>query len=670
MRDRMGDIGAAAAEDMSWRLDMLRATMTPVRFSPIILAGVVLLVPAHRAGARIHVTTNPPGAPAHVECLNPPRCDEWSVAVGPHPDADPTTIINVRRSTRNDIIRLLTVDTASLQGGRIDLRIGLANAKVKQVDVIRTNNSGSGVVDLSQMFLSGSLGEVSEFTHLGTHSTPLRVDGDVLGPIIARGFVDDNWEEWGTVGIVSSGGSLRGDVIVYSSLPTLAARAEVLSGWISLDFSNGLIMRPDGSAVTIGADEWIVGVKGREINARIGGGDSGPDGFVRNFGLLECGVTGGSGDFDGTINAGFIQHVALSTKVIRVLGEMRADVTFLAGLHGHGGTASLNMPAGGLVGRVLVGPDAGIEWEWGAPIFVGTRQFSFADVNVYGDTSASLGGGTIGCVPYSLHRTDCFPIHGEIIDPTSGGARILTNTIAMRHYGPVTWDSADGQPFRVHRRRIGSASEADWQPQDCFVCALDQNDTVVRVSTSRVERLQRGFEYRVARRLREDGSNVLRSNQIYLSTSDDPEVFDYDPLIFRVCSTTPAHSPGDADDSGIVDGHDVDSVLANWGSTACMTYGDADRNGVVNGLDLREAELYLGWEYCVEGGQDLSAQTDGFASMAAEGDAVMHAPMKVTEAVRLMGYEDLVDFAAGFDAMSAPARAAARACLMALMSGE
>ena len=183
--------------------------------------------------------------------------------------------------------------------------------------------------------------------------------------------------------------------------------------------------------------------------------------------------------------------------------------------------------------------------------------------------------------------------------------RVLPGTTAMTHRF-----AADGQPFQVERRKRPASypSSDPWQVQDCFTCAIDPaNDTIVKVSTTAVSRLQRGYEYRVVRRTRGDGSNILRCKLPHLTLATYPAVFDYDPLTFSVCDTIPAHSPGDADDSGIVDQDDVSSVLANWGSTACMKFGDATRDGVVNSADLQEAELYYTWEYCYASGMSAGA---------------------------------------------------------------
>jgi hypothetical protein len=99
--------------------------------------------------------------------------------------------------------------------------------------------------------------------------------------------------------------------------------------------------------------------------------------------------------------------------------------------------------------------------------------------------------------------------------------------------------------------------------------------------------------------------------------------------------------------------------------------GEGNRDGAVNGTDLDIAELYLDWQYCCEAPQGFTKIADGFAQLDLDNDpAAMSAPMTVTQAVQWMGYDDTADFAAGFDAMEAPARAAARAVLMALISGE
>lgn len=119
------------------------------------------------------------------------------------------------------------------------------------------------------------------------------------------------------------------------------------------------------------------------------------------------------------------------------------------------------------------------------------------------------------------------------------------------------------------------------------------------MKTSSVSKFQRGYEYQVSlRTFNNNGTteNILRCKLPHLAATAYPEVAGYDALTFSVCDAFFAHSPGDADDSSVVDEEDVDNVLENWGSMACMKYGDANRDGSVNAADLEEAELYYTFE--------------------------------------------------------------------------
>lgn len=138
----------------------------------------------------------------------------------------------------------------------------------------------------------------------------------------------------------------------------------------------------------------------------------------------------------------------------------------------------------------------------------------------YDNPASSLGGGAVGLAVFGLHRMDCFPVDGAVLDPDLVPSS--SNPILMRHYGPVTWDAQahpDG-PYKITRRNALDGSN----PTDetaCFTQSLDpSNGTIVRITpiretTADYQPFMRGFEYVVERRKFNNAGlleNVLRSN--------------------------------------------------------------------------------------------------------------------------------------------------------------
>jgi hypothetical protein len=559
------------------------------------------------------------------------------------------TKFTIRRSTSGDVLNFIHVDSENI--GRVTyLDIGTIITPIAEIKDISLLDD-DGYTSIIALWVN-TLRDVKVNSVAGSH-----IYGNLIGPVLALGHPDNP----GFLNLYVDG-NVTGDIVVDNTTPSGQGELESL-----------VVIGSIGTAtapVEIICDDLISVIQAGEINANIHGDHNG--GYIPFVERIRA-VTdnSGSGIIRGSMQ---IESFATGgTCIVESEGEMRGTIYLSDDLaNPSGGTAQIKVPADGLVGRILVNTLNG-GGVWTAPVVIGTGGGTitldgdtYADVNAYPNSAASIGDGTVGVGPYKLHRTDCFPAHDSVVDPSELTA---TNLITMRHYGPVYWNPSDGYPYEVHRRKTGSSDS--WQLQDCFTCEMDNNETVVWVKSAVVP--QRGFEYRVQRRLRSgDSSNVLRCKLPHLSTSEYPEVHDSDPLVFKVCNETYFPSaPGDADDNGIVNAYDVDSVLENWSSTDCMKYGDADRSGAVNGVDLDIAELYLDFEYCYEAPSSFSKTADGFAQMDLDQDpAAMSEPMTLTQPVQYMGYEDTADFAAGFDAMEAPARAAARAVLMALISGD
>lgn len=636
----------------------------------------------------------------------------WSVRPG-NPDACiggcPRTTFTVTRGYPEEtvIIRKLMIIRPIGADETVIVRLGnrlagTSQDRLESVQEVIAQAQGEegreGYVKVQDIFVAGDIGMITNVNFLDVET----LNGDIGAadkPILCvmhpnAPMAPSKFDEprYSTIRLFSDGGSLLGDVTMASSGPTF------VPGIIEkLDFQGGTIGASPQSPVTIragGANTGlpsgaITGIIADEMHANIRGIGTGADSYLHLLGFVQVGETTtppGSGEFTGEIRAERLCYSNVYPQEMWGLmfftGDMRAHIWAQEAPHSG---YYINMVRGRVFGTLSFGvlnqsQGAGA-WVSLIGLMLQNQVFStpnpsdpwvLSSNDAAGYTPArpasDLGGGAVGLVRFRLHANDCFPADGVSIDPASVG-----NEIRMRHYGPVAWDPNDGQPFKVERRRIGSISESDWKHQDCFTCTPDSNPTIVKVSTSAVSRLQRGFEYRVSRNTRPgDGSNVLRCDLPHLSISSDPEVYDYAPLVFKVCDTFYAWAPGDADDSGIVDDEDIDSVLANWGSTACMKYGDANRDNVVNVLDLETAELFYTWEYCYVGGQGmLVPQGDGFAALGfAEDQGAAAAPMPLTEAVQALGFTSTQTFGAAYDALPTAGREALAEAVMRLVRGQ
>lgn len=240
----------------------------------------------------------------------------------------------------------------------------------------------------------------------------------------------------------------------------------------------------------------------------------------------------------------------------------------------------------------------------------------------------------------------------------------------MRHNGLVNWDSANGAPFKVERRRAGGSGS--WTDESsCFTQTLDSSDTtVVNLVTTSGNPLQAGFEYRVARNLRSsDSTNVLRSDVPHKNVADDPPVADYNALTFIICDA----SEGDADDNGCVNFADITSILENWGLTPCLKFGDANRDGVVEFADITSVLTF--WNTATSCGSCSAGlgmgKGDGFHTMDAEGEvAAASAGMPMSEALASLGYDSITAFISAISTMDEASRNAEVQALGALLNGH
>ncbi len=612
------------------------------------------LLVAASAQARITVQATNGG----TYTLNSYANNEYDLTL--HATYDKITSFTISRTTASDVLRFIDVYSSNADG-ETELVIAQTNQEILDINEINLLDN-DGYARISRMDISGNLGA----TELNAIADT-RIGGSITGKLLLRQFP-------GIRSYLSA--SVSGNVLDDI---TLEDSGEAPFGLLDILYVAGT-MGTANDPIDVRVGGWIGNIEAGEINATIRGtGASGESTYVGQVFQIESKIrNGSSGDFRGEVRCRMTDFDDIEVdRWIRAYGDFEGTV-YIGGSFADKEAYDSEietLQSAGFKGRLIINAlnESGV---WTAPVNIGPtgNQISLSGNNYnpsgnYPNSAQSLGGGTIGKVPFYLHRTDCLPQHNQVWDPNDS-ENPVSNKVCMRHYGPVTWDTNNGNPYKVERRKAGSSNS--WVEQTCFTCEMDEdNDTIVWVKTNSVSAFQRGFEYQVSRRTFNNGGtteNVLRCD---LPTGT-PQVANFDPLIFRVCDSNPPAALGGADDNGIVDEDDYDSIMNNWGSTACMKYGDADRNGGVNSADLDIAELYQEWEYCYAQGQGMMLpQGDGFASLGfAEQEAASAAPMTLSQAVAAMGYASVEAFGEEFDAYDDTQRGLVRSVLMALVRGE
>ncbi len=549
----------------------------------------------------------------------------------------------------------------------------------------------------------------------------VQAGGDIGGPLqpifcvmhpSAPAIPDPTDEHSSSVRLESFGGSLLGDVTMEPS-PGVAPVRGVIE-W--LKFASGTIGSSSSAPVAISADGVIAAVIAGECHANFRGTSTGPgmDSFVHLVTGMEIGyASGGSGEFTGEIRAERIGYsdqydVAKFGLPLYLAGPVHANIWVQEVPHpfiqvaihqgqmfGIGAVGVLDYTVGP---GVWTGPFALMPLGQIATTPTETNPnhwiFNHQDAEGYTPprTALSLGGGSIGLVPFPQHLESCTPakpIDGSPIEINTMAERPgPSNEIRVRSYGPVVWDPAVSDfPLVIQRRRAGSSDENAWRACDeplgtCtgYLQYPDPNDSrtvVIRPPWN----LQRGYEYRVVPRI-VGGTTVLRSDMPHLDTAFDPPVSTSTTapvLTFTICTDLlPGQAlgaTGDADDDGDVDFADITRVLLNWcetGGCACFPLGDADRDGDADFADITAITANWGQAYCAALGQSLLAKSDGFATMDLDQDAPMTAADAVgviTAALIQMGYESIEAFGDALSHMTPEQRTAEMRTLGSLLPG-
>jgi hypothetical protein len=216
----------------------------------------------------------------------------------------------------------------------------------------------------------------------------------------------------------------------------------------------------------------------------------------------------------------------------------------------------MELPVGGLTSQITVNRDNLSGGTWTAPIKIGPNgnpsQVVLSNPG-YTQTAASLGGGSVGLVPFALHDESCAPANGGHAIVTGGSAPV----VRLRHYGPLTWTT--GLPVTIKSRAAcsndsfvavnPSPTSQDFALDDDNPNGSDPMRTLVVTYD-----FQPGQEYEI-----EPTANLTCEG-----AAGDPAVAWDAAYTFTVVSQCYA----DVNGSGVVDVDDLVAVILGWGACA------------------------------------------------------------------------------------------------------
>ncbi len=534
-----------------------------------------LLALAAPASAQPVVSTTPSSGPTFS--VVPVAGGKYRITLNTAVVAQPTTFLV--RGVAADKIENLTVNSTTPQIVFVEVRGMTAGTSITSLDLFEIGAS-TGTVIIQDLRTSGDVGIIHTHTISATN-----IAGDVTGEIR---LLPRNGGGESTMISATVGGRIRGDIIIdYGAIFGLTATGGIGS---SVD---PVVVRTKHNLVRITAGEIYADIT---TLANVGWGvtgkiqtNTGPfvgslvTNALQSTGPGEPGVISITGDLDADIT--FVNQVNndnTGQPVINIGGRLTVGRRINIGTSLVSG-AEMRITAGtGLEGAVIINKN-NVGGAWSGSVRIGATTLSPAPA--YSATSASLGGGSVGVVPFALHGTDCFPVRGAVL--TGSGAPTTANPIRLRHYGPVVWTGV-APPVTVERRAIGSMGT--WiDVTSCFLFGMepgdDPSDTVLAVFP--LQRLPRGFTYRIRPVLA--GADALLCD---IGLPTNPAVADYSPeytfSILPDCA-------GDADSNGLVNFSDITTVLANWGSagSGCTISGDSNADGIVNFSDI--TSTLAGW---------------------------------------------------------------------------
>jgi hypothetical protein len=294
---------------------------------------------------------------------------------------------------------------------------------------IETNHAGVGLFRVFAGSIVNGSGATGNITALDGNITIVSTSGDIGGPISASN---------GNIGqVLSSGGGLTRNVTASGNIDEVNVSGNIGSSASYVSISSGHII-----GKVIGARAWA------NVSTSGSGGQ-----------IQRITTTASQGAFIGSISTDHMDYVGSGDiSGFSINGDLDADVTFTryAGAPalsiggsfpagrtfgiGEGLASGRTISFGSLGGQLILNASNPTPPNvWSGTVSVNNSALSSQPD--YTNTSASIGGGSIGLVPYHLHDEDCVPANGWV------GGTPLDSVIRLEWYGPLDWTA--GSPVTV-----------------------------------------------------------------------------------------------------------------------------------------------------------------------------------------------------------------------------
>ncbi|TVQ55700.1 MAG: hypothetical protein EA377_03025, partial [Phycisphaerales bacterium] len=293
-----------------------------------------------------------------------------------------------------------------------------------------------------------------------------------------------------------------------------------------------------------------------------------------------------AGSFHGTLHAPRLAPAEGAPGFVRFLNQFTGKLVFDEGFSDPAQT--IQVPLFGLEGQIVFNASAEAAAAWSAPVRIGPNGHPDQIVlNGPGYTvpSETIGGGSVGLVPFTLHGESSWPARGTTIEVADGDPSL---EVRLDHYGPVL---ITGQsPVLIERRPIGDSGDfAEVSPEEFTIEQSPTNPRQLVIGAApRGEGFSPGYDYRVT-----PTSDLVNDVPAQPTVQWDHA---YTVRVEQEITVCAADLTGD----GTVNVFDLLLLLGQWGSCEAAPESEcaADLNGdgVVNVFDL--LELLAQWGDC------------------------------------------------------------------------
>jgi len=365
------------------------------------------------------------------------------------------------------------------------------SASIAYVGSVGTASSPKGDLWIGDINIAGSVGDAanpSQDSIIAQSINDITAGGDIAATITSTGSA----QVPGATGTFrSTGGKILGTITANGTLGLLNASGDI--GTSSAPLS---IIARSGIISVIGNNAFV------DLQANAFGGTG-------SLGRIET----RTGDLSGIIKAhslagGFNPN----EEAIKVAGALRANVEVQTSI-------DKAIRCGSLVGQVTANrANSGAGWNQNVIV----NNATLSPVPAYSATSASLGGGAVGLVPFRVYSADS---SGALIWQSVINSAASNDGYSLGFYGPVSFASGTSNPSAVIvQRKTLNNTFIDFSA--CAYTAFDAaKPRVVRIIGRPSRPLPFG-EYQIVQR-----GDAVKCD---LGSGSNPSVASFSPIDFRI----------------------------------------------------------------------------------------------------------------------------------------